>query len=112
MSEPIDYKKRCEEYEKRMGIGYDDPAKEGYLVLVSILRQQNDYLKNINVKTLITDETKGKTAEFERAKSLWEKLPSIIENVSNLRVGLKMDGEEKRKEYRPISPKEIANGNV
>jgi len=91
----IDYKKRCEEYERRMGIGENDPAKEGYLVLVKILRQQNSYLKEINVKDMITKEDKTKaTAEYERAKGLWENLPKMIQSVSDLRVSLKMIVED------------------
>lgn len=106
----IDYKKKCEEYEKRMGIGQDDPAKEGYLVLVKILRQQNDYLKDINVKDMVTKEDKTKaTAEYERAKGLWEYLPKMIQNVSTLRIELKMDGEEQKAAYKPISPSSVAD---
>lgn len=108
-----DYKKLCEEYEKRMGIGDNDPAKEGYLVLVDILRQQNEYLKEVKLKTLITTEDKSKAvSEYERAKALWEKLPSMIQSVSTLRIELKMAGETKKNHYTPISAKEIANGNV
>lgn len=107
-------KKKVAEYEKRMGIGAYDPAKEGYLVLVGILNQQNDYLKNINIKTMIiTDESGAKSKnEYERAKGLWEGLSKMIENVGNLKIALKMEGEEKKTVYTPISAKEIANGNV
>ena len=114
MTDNIDYKARCEEYEKRMGIGVYDPAKEGYLVLVGVLNQQNDYLKNINIKSMITTDESGTKSknEYERAKGLWEGLSKMIENVGNLKVALKMEGEEKKKVYSPISAKEIANGNV
>lgn len=112
MAETIEeLKKKISEYEKRMGIGQHDPAKEGYLVLVSLLNQQNDYLKNINIKTLITDEAKGKTSEFERSKALWEKLPTMIENVSNLKIALKMEGEEKKTLEKPFSAKDVANSS-
>lgn len=109
-----DYKKKCEEYEKRMGIGQYDPAKEGYLVLVGILNQQNSYLKNVNIKSMITTDESGAKSknEYERAKGLWEGLPKMIENVGNLKIALKMEGEEKKSTYQPISAKEIANGNV
>lgn len=108
-----DYKKKCEEYEKRMGIGENDPAKDGYLVLVEILRQQNSYLGEIDIKEMVTREDKTKaTAEYERAKSLWENLPKMIQSVSTLRIELKMDGAENKNSYSPISAKEIANGNV
>lgn len=100
------------EYEKRMGIGNSDPAKDGYLVMVNILVQQNEYLKTVKIKDMITSEEKGKSNEYERAKALWEKLPTMIHSVSELRIELKMDGEENKNYYSPISAKEIANGNV
>ena len=107
-------KNRVSEYEKRMGIGAYDPAKEGYLVLVSILNQQNSYLKNINIKSMITTDESGAKSknEYERAKGLWEGLSKMIENVGNLKISLKMEGEEKKSTYSPISAKQIADGNV
>lgn len=103
--------KKLLEYEYRMGIGEDDPAREGYLVLVEILRQQNTYLKTINIKDLLTgSEEKGKASEYERAKSLWEGLQKMIQSVSVLRLELKMDGDEKKNKIVPISSKAIANG--
>jgi len=110
----MDYKKQCEEYEKRMGIGENDPAKEGYLVLVKILQQQNDYLKNLVIKDIIVSEEKGKLNEYERAKGLWEKLPNMIEAVSSLRISLKIDGEKSNDSKKPITPQSIAmlNGKM
>ena len=111
MEENVDYKKRCEEYEKRMGIGEQDPAKDGYTVLVKLLRQQNEYLGDIDIKEMVTREDKTKaTAEYERAKSLWENLPKMIQSVSVLRIELKMDGEQKKTMYVPVNSKAIANG--
>lgn len=107
-----DYKTLCEEYEKRIGIGEHDPAKEGYLVLVNILTQQNQYLQEFKIKTKIASDDKADTIAYKNAKDLWENLPKMIESVSNLKIALKMEGEEKKKYYTPISAKEIANGNV
>src|ERR1700751_2104864 len=112
MSEPIDYKKRCEEYEKRMGIGQNDPAKDGYLVMVNILTQQNEYLNGFKIKSFIASEEKGDQLAYKNAKDLWENLPKMIESVSTLRIALKMDGEDNKKFKIPLSAKEIANGNV
>lgn len=96
------------EYEKRMGIGESDPAKDGYLVLVKILRQQNEYLNTINIKEMVVKEDKTKaTAEYERAKGLWEKLPDMIRSVKDLRFELKMDGEQKQAIQKPISPQSL-----
>jgi len=105
MSE-IDYKKKCQEYERRMGIGENDPAKDGYLVLVKILKQQNEYLQNVSIKSMIVAE--DKKAEYERAKALWEKLPTIIQAVGDLKIQLKMEGEEKKETYKPVSAITIA----
>jgi hypothetical protein len=108
MAEPIDYKKRCEEYERRMGIGERNPSKDSYLVLVEIQRQQNEYLKTVKIKNMIGTEEKGKASEYERAKALWEKLPSFADSVDDLKIKLKMDGEEKKETYKPVSARSIA----
>ena len=112
MSDTIDYKARCEEYEKRMGIGQDDPAKEGYLVLVAILKQQNSFLADFKLKSKISSQEKADIVMYKNAKDLWEGLPKMIESVGNLKIALKMEGEAKKTVYTPISAKEIANGNV
>lgn len=111
MSE-INYKAKCEEYEKRMGIGDFDPAKDGYLVLINILRQQNAYLQDFTIKTKIGSDEKADTIAYKNASDLWEKLPGFIQKVNNLKIELKMEGEEKKTVYNPISAKSIANGDV
>lgn len=103
--------KKIAEYEKRMGIGLFDPAKDGYLVLVSILRQQNEYLAEFKIKSKIASDEKADIMAYKNAKDLWEGLPKMIEGVSNLKIALKMEGEESKSTYKPISAKEIANGN-
>lgn len=103
---------KVDEYEKRMGIGESDPAKDGYLVLVSILRQQNEFLGEFKLKSKISSEEKADAVMYKNAKDLWEGLPKMIESVSNLKIALKMEGEEKKTVYKPISAKEIASGNV
>ena len=107
-----DYKKLCEEYEKRMGIGQHDPAKDGYLVLVKILRQQNDFLDGFSIKSKIASEEKADAVAYKNAKDLWENLPKMIESVSSLRITLKMDGEDQRALYKPISAKDISSANL
>lgn len=101
--ESKDYKALCEEYEKRMGIGQHDPAKDGYLVLIDILRQQNDYLKNFKIKSFIASEEKGDQLAYKNAKELWEKLPDMIGDVNLLKITLKMEGEEQNNLRTPIS---------
>ena len=103
---------KIEEYERRMGIGEEDPAKEGYLVLVGILNQQNEYLKDFKVKSFIASEEKGDQLAYKNSKDLWENLPKMIESVNILKVALKMEGEEKKNTVKAITAKDIANGNV
>ena len=43
---------------------------------------------------------------------MWEELPKMISSVSNLRIELKMEGEEKKNENRRVSPKSIADGKI
>ena len=105
-------KKKVAEYEKRMGIGEFDPAKDGYLVLIEILRQQNTYLGKFKIESFISSEDKGNIAAYKNAKDLWENLPDMIKKVNTLKFELKIEGEEKKSVYSPISAKEIANGNV
>lgn len=107
-----DLQKKIDEYEKRMGIGNYDPAKEGYLVLVNILMQQNEFLKEFKIKSKIASDEKADVISYKNAKDLWENLPKMIESVSTLKISLKMEGEEKKSYYTPISAKEIANGHV
>lgn len=111
MEEIEKLKLKVAEYEKRMGIGYSDPAKEGYLVLVNILVQQNEFLKEFKIKSKISSDDKADIISYKNAKDLWENLPKMIESVSNLKVSLKMEGEEKKSTYQPISAKSIANGS-
>ncbi len=95
------------EYERRMGIGQNDPAKDGYLVLVAILRQQNLYLSDYKIKNHIGSDEKASMAEYKNAKDLWESLPKMIEGVNNLKIALKMEGEEKKLQVRPVSAKSM-----
>jgi len=100
------------ELKERMGIGEEDPAKEGYLVLVNILKQQNEYLKEFKIKNNISTEDKGKMNEYERAKGLWEGLTKMIQSVNALKVELKIEGDKVKQEYRPISASSITDGDV
>lgn len=105
-----DYKKLCEEYEKRFGIGEFDLSKNGYEVYLDILRQQIEFLKSFKIKSGISSDEKSKAIEYKNAKDLWEGLPKMIQSVGQLKIELKIVEEEKKNIYKPISSKEIANG--
>ncbi len=108
MSEVDALKKRIRELESRMGIGEDDPAKNGYIILVAILKQQNEYLKNFKIKDTITSDDSAKKVEYKNAKDLWEGLTSMIKNVAALRIELKMEDKTAKLESKPISASSIA----
>ena len=79
---------------------------------MSLLNQQNEYLKEVKIKTMITSDDKAKVDEYKRAKELWEGLPSMIKSVSTLKYELKIEGDEQKIIQKPITAKEIANGSV
>lgn len=112
MSETVEQlKAKISEYEKRMGIGDFDPAKEGYFVYVGILNQQIEYLRDFKIKSRISSEEKSEMAEYKNAKDLWENLPDMITKVDTLKVALKMEGEQKKSTFKPISPLTVAEGS-
>jgi len=108
MTEIEQLKVKIAEYEKRMGIGENDPAKDGYLVLVKILRDQNSYLGSFKLKDKIGSDEKSTATEYKNAKDLWENLPKMIGAVNDLKAILKMEGENKIIGSGPISPQSIA----
>lgn len=105
-------RRQLKEYERRMGIGEDDPAKDAYLVYVGLLRDQTDYLRGFKIKGYIASEEKGDQFAYKNAKDLWEGLPKMISSVSALKVELKMEGEKAKEVFKPISASSIANGEL
>jgi hypothetical protein len=99
-------------YEHIFGVSDHDPAIKGYKVLVSILRQQNDFLDTFKISSFIGAEEKSDATKYKNAKELWENLPKMIENVNALRASLKIEGEDNKTYERPISAKDIANGHI
>lgn len=104
--------RRISQLENKLGIGGQDPAKDGYLVLVKILKQQNDFLNDFSIKSKIASDDAADKITYKNAKDLWENLPQMIKSVSSLRTELKMDEVEEKQDLKPITAKEIANGNV
>lgn len=111
MSREQELEKKIEEYERRMGIGNDDPAKEAYLVYVTQLRERTAFLKGFKLSEKIGNAVKDDPV-YGRAIDLIDSLPKMISSVTTLRIELKMDGEQKKNNYVPISSKAIANGEV
>lgn len=105
----IDYQKKCEEYEKMLGLGQHNPAIDAYKVLVKLMRDQTDYLKNMVLKELVTAEDGAKKIEYQNAKGLWEGLPKMVTSLEGLKMELKIsEPKEQQKIERPVSPQSIA----
>ncbi len=92
-----------EDYKKKLSLYERDPQKKGYFTLVRIVNQHIDYLQEINVKDMITKEDKTKaTAEYERAKGLWEGLPKMITSLRDLKFDLKITQEDEADDGIPF----------
>jgi len=114
MSE-IDYKKKCELYEKLLGVGHYDPVKNAFLVYIKMLNQQIEFLNDFNIKAHIADSDK-ESPKYKRAMDMIDSLPKMITSVSDLRSTLKLTKEdleiihgEKNIFSKITTPESIAN---
>jgi hypothetical protein len=94
-------KDRLSFFEKQISLYKDDPIKRGYFSLARIVNQQVDYLNSFNLKTEIGSNPK-EDKTYDRASSLWEKLPKMISDLNALKIELKIsqsdeDSESSRK---------------
>lgn len=92
MSE-IDYKQRCETYEKLLGIGHYDPVKNAFLVYIKMLNQQIEFLNDFNIKNHIADSDK-ESPKYKRAMDMIDSLPKMITSVSDLRATVKLTKDD------------------
>jgi hypothetical protein len=92
MSE-IDYKKRCEQYEKILGINENDPVKNAFIVYVKMLNQQTAFLNNFNIESHIADTDKD-SPKYKRAMEMVDGLPKMITSVDDLKSRLKLTKDE------------------
>lgn len=91
--EEIDYKKKCEHYEKLLGVGEYDPVKSAFIVLVKMLNQQSSFLNEFNIKAHITENDK-ESPKYKRAMDMIDGLPKMITAVNDLRATLKLTKED------------------
>lgn len=89
----INYKDRCEMYEKILGVGQYDPVKNAFLVYVKMLNQQIEFLNEFNIKSHIGDSDK-ESPKYKRAMDMIEALPKMITSVSDLRGTLKLTKDD------------------
>jgi|CXWK01.1.fsa_nt_gi hypothetical protein len=109
MAENIEeLKKKLEYYEK-------DPEKRAYFSLVRIVNQQVDYLNGFDIKNNIAGKA-SEDATFARTQGIWEKLPSMITSLNDLKTVLKIKRQDEEEEFKRqrTTPESVADniGNV
>lgn len=106
----IDYKKLYEEQKKKLDYYEKDPEKRAYFSLVRIVNQQVDYLNEFNIKSNIGGKA-SEDATFARTQGIWEKLPTMITSLNDLKTVLKIkrqDEEDENKRQR-TTPESVAD---
>jgi phenylacetate-coenzyme A ligase PaaK-like adenylate-forming protein len=89
----LNYKDKCEVYEKLLGVGQYDPVKNAFLVYVKMLNQQIEFLNDFNIKSHIADSDK-ESPKYKRAMDMIDALPKMITSVSDLRSTLKLTKDD------------------
>lgn len=95
-------KKKISVLEQKLALFEKDPAKRGYFSLCRIVNQQVDFLNNFNIKSKIGESAK-EDATYGRTKDMWENLPKMISSLSDLRIQLKIKGDEDDEDRPRIS---------
>lgn len=97
-------------YERVLRLGESDLAHRGYLAFSKIVEQQVEFLDDFNIKSNI-DGKKTETVMYERAESLWTKLPNNISALNALRAELKIeyDAEAGKPKIGAASPQSISS---
>jgi hypothetical protein len=108
MTELEQLKAENEYFKKKLAIGEYDLAYKGYLSFVKIVQQQVEFLDNFILKVNIEGK-KTETVMYERAESLWNKLPATISSLNSLKAELKIeyDPNEGKPRVGGISPQNI-----
>ncbi len=106
----VDYKKLYEEQRKKLDYYEKDPEKKAYFSLVRIVNQQVDYLNDFDIKTNIGGKA-SEDATFARTQGIWEKLPTMVTSLNDLRSVLKIKKSDEVEEFKNqrTSPESVAN---
>jgi len=86
-------KKKLAYYERKLSLGEQDVAVEGYAAYVNIVRQQVEYIKDFRIKENIEGK-KSESAMYDRSESIWKNLPSMISSMNSLKLELKIEYDE------------------
>lgn len=84
-----------EELKRELELYKNDPEKRGYFALRRIVNAQIDYLNSFNVKANVSGK-KSEDASFERTQSMWEKLPKMLTDITDLKNQLKISTKDEK----------------
>lgn len=83
----IDYKAKCEEYEKIIGVGEHDVARSAFYALCRIADLQTKRLNKFNIETEIAKDSKEDKI-YDRTMDIVVKMPKMITDINSLRKEL------------------------
>jgi hypothetical protein len=95
---------------EKLSLFENDAAKGGFYTLNRIVNQQIEFLNEFKIKSKISSDDKADMVEYKNAKELWENLPKMISSLNQLRIEMRIDGEEENNISKivPISPQSIS----
>lgn len=82
-----------EELKKKLELYEKDAEKRAYYALVRIVNMQVDYLNNFDIKNKIAGKA-SEDATFARTQGIWENLPKMISSLNELKIALKIKGND------------------
>lgn len=88
-----DYKKKCEEYEEILGIGGNDIAKDAFVALCRITKQQTQRLNKFDIDKEIGQNPKDDKI-YDRVMDIVIKMPKIISDINSLRKELSISNNQ------------------
>lgn len=89
------------ELKKEINALKTDPSKRAFFAFQRIINLQVDYLNDFNIKGNIGGKA-SEDATFARTQGIWEKLPSMISSLSDLKVSLKISKADEERNDQPF----------
>lgn len=102
-----DLEKKIAVLEQRLVMYENDATTKAYYSLNRIVNMQVEYLNSFNLKQEIGQNAK-EDKTYDRAKGLWESLKDLTQDLNNLRLDLKLTGDEDKDTARKTFVDKIA----
>lgn len=104
-----DYKKRCEDYEKILGVGEVSIEKSAFFALCKMVESQTHRLNKFNLETEIGKDAKEDKI-YDRTMGIVKEFPKLLTEVSALRKELGIERKDMSSKSRErITPESISN---